>query len=125
MWICVKESLVELSPCWVAFTVQKSWQEIFYFFMNNFYKMIDFLPDHIVLILPDKPFPGVHPVDGRLIAEAFLVTLFFTWIVIHAIPDSMTVLLILAAWVLFLLFLSSVFCYQIIKGFFSEVFPVL
>jgi hypothetical protein len=72
-----------------------------------------------------RPFPGVSPLMGKTLLGAFLIPLMFTTVGIPVIggyffpvSDALSVLLILSAWVLFLLLLSAALFYYVIKGVF-------
>ena len=69
-----------------------------------------------------KPFPGVNLVIGKILVPAFLLTMFFTWpgimLLAHVIPvsESLAFLMVLTAWVLFLLLFSATMFWLVLKG---------
>jgi len=72
-----------------------------------------------------KKIPGVSPLAGKILLGAFLFTCFFTAGGItlineyfFAVSDALSVLLIIALWVLFLLLLSATMFWRLLKGIF-------
>ena len=72
-----------------------------------------------------KSFTGIRPLMGKILLGAFVVTCMFTGVGIPVIDgyffpvsDSFSVVLILAAWVLFLLVLSAALFSYVVKGVF-------
>jgi hypothetical protein len=86
MWICVKESVVVLTPYKVALRGEGPVRETIYFSCTLFYPMagglffevLDWFGGYSNLAYV-KPFPGVNPVIGKILVPAFLLTMIFTW----------------------------------------------
>jgi hypothetical protein len=130
MWICVKESEVVLTPDKVALQ-GRGGEGNHAFFTCDFYNMAGGLFFEVLEWLGAysnfahvKPFPGVDPVLGKILVAAFLVTLFFTWPGLELLADIFPVsepqafLMVLTAWVLFLLLFSATMFWLLLKGLF-------
>jgi hypothetical protein len=73
--------------------------------------------------LAGEPKPGVNPLVLRILTLAFLATLFFTtagiWLIdryLLRLDDLRWSILILVPWVLFILLLTTVLVFQVIRG---------
>jgi hypothetical protein len=113
--------------------VERPGRETFYFSRPVFFNVVaEILQEFIGLglqvgteLAPNKPFPGISPRMGKILLGAFLVTCMFTGfgttiidLYFYPVSDALSVLLILSAWVLFLLLLSTALFYYAIKGVF-------